>query len=138
MFTIATYEYECTKKCKIHGNRVTAAVTKRSVTSEDLAAYIAKLCRNFAEIVDDEGRSALAMAVSVGNRCDLLAWLVQNGANINLKDRESGHTPLVRAIYYGNIAEAVMLQIRGATLVPDNDFVNPLQYCCRVKKPIEQ
>lgn len=56
MFTINTYEYDCTKKCKNqnHGSSITNALTKRSITDEKLAAFIAKTCRNFAEVLDYE------------------------------------------------------------------------------------
>lgn len=139
MFTIANYEYDCTKRCKNtdHGGKITSAITKRGVTNESLAAYIAKICRNFTDVLDEEGRSALHLAVSVGNRYDVCAWLLRNGANLNLRDRESGHSPLTRAIYYGNVAEAILLQSLGASLSSDNDFINPFQYCSRVKKPID-
>lgn len=54
--TIGNHEYECTKKCRLpsHGNAITAALTKRAISDELLAAYVAKLCRNFAEILDDQ------------------------------------------------------------------------------------
>lgn len=78
------------------------------------------------------------MAVSVGNRYDVAEFLIRNGANINAKDRESGLTPISRAILYGNLAEAVLLARQGASLLPDNDYLNPLQYCCRVKKQLDK
>lgn len=139
MYTIANFDYDCTKKCKntIHGIKITSAITKRGITDESLAAYIAKTCRNFVDVLDEEGRSGLHLVVSVGNRYDICNWLLKNGANLNLKDRESGHSALARAIYYGNVAEAILLQSLGANLSPDNDFINPLQYCSRVKKPVD-
>uniref|UniRef100_A0A336KSV8 CSON014850 protein n=1 Tax=Culicoides sonorensis TaxID=179676 RepID=A0A336KSV8_CULSO len=139
MYTIGTFDYDCTKKCKKteHGNAITSALTKRAVSNEKLARYITKMCRNFAEVLDDEGRSALHMAVSVGNRYDIVEYLIRQGAVINLRDRESGQTAITRAILYGNLAEAIFLSKNGANLLPDNDFINPLQYCYRVKKPID-
>ncbi|XP_063697660.1 LOW QUALITY PROTEIN: inhibitor of Bruton tyrosine kinase-like [Culicoides brevitarsis] len=139
MHTIATYDYDCTRKCRKseHGNSITAALTKRSISNEKLARFIAKKCRNFAEILDDEGRSALHLAVSVGDRYDIVEFLLRQGASVNLRDRESGQSSLTRAVLYGNLAEAVLLARNGATLMPDNDFINPLQYCHRVKKPID-
>ncbi|XP_055593249.1 inhibitor of Bruton tyrosine kinase-like [Uranotaenia lowii] len=134
--TIATYEYECTRKCRLpeHGNGITAALTKRSISDELLAAFVAKFCRNFAEILDDQGRSALHLAASVG-RYAVAEWLINHGASIALKDRESGHTPLHRAMYYGCVGVAVMLVKYGAGIdVPDEDFVNPLQLCSNVPK----
>lgn len=56
MFTINNFDYDCTKKCKNcnHGKLITSALTKRSVTDKNLATYIAKICRNFSEILDNE------------------------------------------------------------------------------------
>lgn len=140
MFSILNYDYDCTKKCKNvnHGSKITSSITKRGISDEALASYIAKICRNFTDVLDEEGRSALHLAVSVGNRYDLCVWLLRCGANLNLRDKESGHSPFTRAIYYGNVAEAILLQREGASLSPDNDFINPLQYCSRVKKPIDK
>jgi len=55
MFSISTFEYDCTKKCKNlnHANIITAALTKRSISNNHLAAFIAKTCRNFSDIVDE-------------------------------------------------------------------------------------
>uniref|UniRef100_A0A2M4AFK3 BTB domain-containing protein n=2 Tax=Anopheles triannulatus TaxID=58253 RepID=A0A2M4AFK3_9DIPT len=134
IFTISNYEYDCTKRCRLvsHGNAITAALTKRSVSDEQLAAYIAKTCRNFANILDEYGRSALHMAASVG-RYAIVEWLINQGASITQKDTESGHTALHRAAYYGSVGAAVLLVKYGASLeVPDEDFVNPLQLCSSV------
>lgn len=56
MFTIANYNYECSKKCKNtdHGKAIGKAVRKSKASDEKLAAYIAKSCKNFAGIADDE------------------------------------------------------------------------------------
>uniref|UniRef100_A0A182S7H4 ANK_REP_REGION domain-containing protein n=1 Tax=Anopheles maculatus TaxID=74869 RepID=A0A182S7H4_9DIPT len=139
MFTISDYDYECTKKCRLvsHGNAITAALTKRAVSDEWLAAYIAKTCRNFAHVLDEHGRSALHMAASVG-RSAIVEWLVNQGASLTQKDFESGHTALHRAMYYGNIRAAVLLVKHGAALdAPDEDFVNPIQLCNNVSEQIE-
>lgn len=55
MFNPKTYEYDCTRKCRLraHGNAITSALTKRSIEDEKLAAYVAKTCCNYADIVDD-------------------------------------------------------------------------------------
>ncbi|XP_053664710.1 inhibitor of Bruton tyrosine kinase [Anopheles marshallii] len=136
MFTISDYDYECTKKCRLvsHGNAITAALTKRSISDELLAAYIAKTCRNFAHVVDEYGRSALHMAASVG-RSAIVEWLINQGACLTQKDLESGHTALHRAMYYGSIGSAVVLVKHGAPLdAPDEDFVNPMQLCSNVSE----
>ncbi|XP_061517872.1 inhibitor of Bruton tyrosine kinase [Anopheles gambiae] len=136
MFTITDYDYDCTKKCRLvrHGNAITAALTKRAVSDELLAAYIAKTCRNFTHVLDEYGRSALHMAASVG-RSAIVEWLINQGASITQKDLESGHTPLHRAMYYGNVGAAVALVKHGAALdAPDEDFVNPMQLCSNVSE----
>uniref|UniRef100_A0A182Y6E7 BTB domain-containing protein n=1 Tax=Anopheles stephensi TaxID=30069 RepID=A0A182Y6E7_ANOST len=136
MFTISDYDYECTKKCQLvsHGNAITFALTKRAVSDELLAAYIAKTCRNFAHVLDEHGRSALHMAASVG-RSAIVEWLINQGASLTQKDLESGHTALHRAMYYGNVGAAVLLVKHGAALdAPDEDFVNPIQLCSNVSE----
>uniref|UniRef100_A0A182QEH7 BTB domain-containing protein n=1 Tax=Anopheles farauti TaxID=69004 RepID=A0A182QEH7_9DIPT len=136
MFTISNYDYECTKKCRLvrHGNAITAALTKRAVSDELLAAYIAKTCCNFAHVLDEYGRSALHMAASVG-RSAIVEWLINHGASLSQKDHESGHTALHRAMYYGCVGAAVVLVRHGAALdAPDEDFVNPMQLCSNVSE----
>lgn len=56
MFTINNYDYECTKKCRNpdHGKIINDAITKRSIDNDQLAAFIAKSCRNFSGVVDYE------------------------------------------------------------------------------------
>lgn len=55
MFNPKNYEYDCTSKCRLrlHGNAITSALTKRSIEDDKLAAYVAKTCCNFADILDD-------------------------------------------------------------------------------------
>lgn len=55
MINTKNYDYDCTRKCRlrIHGNAITTALTKRSMDDNNLAAYVAKTCCNFADIVDD-------------------------------------------------------------------------------------
>lgn len=61
------------------------------------------------QVLDEEGRCALHLAVSCGRR-DLCHWLIKAGkGDINLKDSESGYTPLHRSIFYGHINIAVTL-----------------------------
>lgn len=63
----------------------------------------------FKQVLDSEKRSALHTAASCGRR-DLCLWLIKNGkADRNLKDHESGYTPLHRSIFYGHINIAVCL-----------------------------
>lgn len=75
------------------------------------------------------------MAAST-NKYVLTEWLSsQAGINFQHKDRESGHSALHRAIYFGFVNIAVLLKKHGASFEAlDNDFVNPLQLCCRQKE----
>ncbi|XP_013100750.2 inhibitor of Bruton tyrosine kinase [Stomoxys calcitrans] len=134
MFNPKNYEYDCTSKCRLrsHGNAITSALTKRSMNDEKLSAYLAKTCCNFADIVDDLGRSAVHMSASV-DRYDILEWLLNQGAIISGRDFESGSTPLHRAIFYGCIDCAVLLLRYGASLdILDEDTRSPLQQVCRL------
>lgn len=55
MFNISNYLYEnCNKKCKNveHGDRISNVLIKNTLSDEKIAAFIAKTCRNFANILD--------------------------------------------------------------------------------------
>uniref|UniRef100_A0A1A9X4V3 BTB domain-containing protein n=1 Tax=Glossina brevipalpis TaxID=37001 RepID=A0A1A9X4V3_9MUSC len=134
MFNIKNYEYDCTPKChfRLHGNQITMALTKRSIADDKLAAYVAKTCCNFADIVDDLGRSATHIAASV-DRYKILEWMLNQGSIISGRDFESGSTPLHRAIFYGCIDCAVLLLRYGASLeLLDGDTRSPLQQVCHL------
>lgn len=49
-------EVDCTKRCKSrsHGQALTSAITKRSVTDESLASFIKATCANFSKAFDFE------------------------------------------------------------------------------------
>nr|AAL29148.1 SD05384p [Drosophila melanogaster] len=133
MSAARTQEYDCTAKCRLrqHGNAITAALTKRSIDNQKLAAFIFKTCGNFANILDDLGRSAVHMSASTA-RYEILEWLLNHGAYINGQDYESGSSPLHRALYYGSIDCAVLLLRYGASLeLLDEDTRCPLQAICR-------
>ncbi|XP_001360463.3 inhibitor of Bruton tyrosine kinase [Drosophila pseudoobscura] len=133
MSTAKAQEYDCTAKCtcRQHGNSITAALTKRSIDNQNLGAFIFKTCGNFANIIDDLGRSAVHMSASVA-RYEILEWLLNHGAYINGLDYESGSSPLHRALYYGSIDCAVLLLRYGASLeLLDEDTRCPLQAICR-------
>ncbi|KAH8253689.1 hypothetical protein KR032_006546 [Drosophila birchii] len=133
MSAARSQEYDCTTKCRRrqHGNSITAALTKRSIDNQKLAAFIFKTCGNFANILDDLGRSAVHMSASTG-RYEILEWLLNQGAYINGQDYESGSSPLHRALYYGSLDCAVLLLRYGASLeLLDEDTRCPLQAICR-------
>lgn len=122
---------DCTRLCRSerHAIEITGAITKRAVTDEALASFIRKICWNFNQVFDDEGRSALHMAASQG-RVKLLEWLVRNSPKsvVNSRDKESGYTALHRSVFYGQIAATVKLIELGVyTEVIDNDGLKPLE-----------
>ncbi|CAH2234229.1 jg16678 [Pararge aegeria aegeria] len=125
-------EVDCTKRCKsrIHGQSLTSAITKRSVSDESLASFIKSTCANFAKAFDFEGRTALHMTASRG-RNGLMEWLVRHSSDafINARDRESGYTPLHRSIFYGQIHSAVTLMKLGVnTDIVDKDDYKALDH----------
>lgn len=102
---------DCTEKCrsKQHGDELCSVISKRGVTDVELCAYIRWRCASCGQVLDSMGRTALHFASSCG-RTQLVKWLVRNrGAQINVKDLESGYTALHRSVFYGKINTAVSL-----------------------------
>ncbi|KAI5642905.1 BTB/POZ domain-containing protein [Phthorimaea operculella] len=125
-------EVDCTKRCKSrrHGQDLTSAITKRSVSDEALASFIKATCANFSKAFDFEGRTALHMAASRG-RTNLMEWIARHSldAFVNARDRESGYTPLHRSIFYGQIHTAVALMKMGVnTDIVDKDDYKALEH----------
>lgn len=113
-----THSPDCTNKCHSthHGDAITAAITKRSVTDSDLCAYLTYMCCCCETVKDIEGRTALHIAASCG-RTGLVKWLIENRhANINIKDKESGYTALHRSMFYGKIDTVVELIKIGSNI----------------------
>ncbi len=102
---------DCTASCQstVHGCTTVKAVLAEA-PEEAIAAFLVWLCRNFAKATDHFGRTALHFAASCG-KVKLVEWLLLHGhADPNVRDLESGWTPLHRSIYYGhfNVAAALM------------------------------
>lgn len=109
----------CTDRCRStqHGDIITAAISRRSVSDFDLCSYLTYVCTCCESVKDSVGRTALHVAASCG-RVDLVRWLVQNRhASINAKDDESGFTALHRSIFYGKINVAVELIKLGICII---------------------
>ncbi|EFA06701.1 inhibitor of Bruton tyrosine kinase [Tribolium castaneum] len=107
---------DCTDRCKStqHGDIITAAISRRCVSDFDLCSYISYICTCCESVKDSLGRTALHVAASCG-RLELVRWLIhKRHANINIRDDESGFTPLHRSIFYGKIHVAVELIKLGA------------------------
>lgn len=125
------FDHDCTRKCRLpdHSNAINSAITKRSISEKFVIRYITKLCRAYTEISDDLGRTALHLAAST-NKYEIAEYLLKGKINLLQKDNE-GLTALHRAMFYGNIGLIVLLKRSGASLdVLDENFLNPLQYCC--------
>lgn len=102
---------DCTNQCRSrqHGEIITSAISKRSVSDTDLCAFLSFTCCRCESVVDFSGRTALHVAASCG-RLHLVQWLVCNrNADIDVKDKESGYTALHRSVFYGQIHIAVEL-----------------------------
>lgn len=80
MFTISNCTYEnCPKKCRNpdHGERINSVLVRDSLSDEKIAAFIAKSCRNFANVYDHQGQSALHVAAA-SHKYAIAEWLINN------------------------------------------------------------
>uniref|UniRef100_A0A1B6DWT5 BTB domain-containing protein n=1 Tax=Clastoptera arizonana TaxID=38151 RepID=A0A1B6DWT5_9HEMI len=114
------------------GALITATITKRNLTDNQIASYINSICHNYGQILDHFGRTSLHIAASCGYR-DLCCWLLKSSAaDINAKDLESGYTPLHRSIFYGQIHVAVTLMQLGANPhIMDKDDLQPFDHAMK-------
>ncbi|XP_063626736.1 inhibitor of Bruton tyrosine kinase [Cydia splendana] len=125
-------DVDCTRRCRSrrHGQALTGAITKRSVSDQALASFIKATCANFIQAFDFEGRTALHMTCSRG-RARLMEWLVRHSSEafVNARDRESGYTPLHRSIFYGQIHSAVALMKIGVNMdIVDKDDYRAIEH----------
>lgn len=56
-------EVDCTNRCqsRSHGQALTSAITKRSISDKDLASYIKGTCANFVKAFDSEVKKLLIL-----------------------------------------------------------------------------
>ena len=102
------FEMECGPKCRSRGHAldINAAVSKSNLA--EVQAYC-RLCYNGGQMADRWGRTALHLAASCG-KAEIVVWLLEEKhADVTQKDAESGWTALHRAVFYGQLATAVML-----------------------------
>ncbi|CAG9821108.1 unnamed protein product [Phaedon cochleariae] len=122
---------DCTNQCKSvqHGEIITAAISKRSISDYDLCSFLNFLCSRCESVVDSVGRTALQVAASCG-RLELVKWLIHSRhADINLKDRESGYTALHRSIFYGKMDVAVeLIKLGASTSDLDADCLTAIEH----------
>ncbi|GAB1603885.1 hypothetical protein Ahia01_000669800, partial [Argonauta hians] len=74
------------------------------------------------DIFDLGGSSAVHYAVDSAN-CELIEWLIKDGCDVNMRDRNIRWTPLIRcASLHGNKLVALTLILNGAdTDIRDSD-----------------
>uniref|UniRef100_T1J4N7 BTB domain-containing protein n=1 Tax=Strigamia maritima TaxID=126957 RepID=T1J4N7_STRMM len=124
---LVSSETECLSKCRslVHGTKIVSALTRRH--GIELLAYIRYICSNYAHVSDKLGRNALHMAASCGQK-KVLEWLLERDhCDPNVKDLESGWTPLHRSLYYGQLTTAKILIDNGANFqMRDNGGHTPL------------
>uniref|UniRef100_A0A6P7F2T9 Inhibitor of Bruton tyrosine kinase n=1 Tax=Diabrotica virgifera virgifera TaxID=50390 RepID=A0A6P7F2T9_DIAVI len=130
----SSFDRECTNQCKstIHGDVITDAISKRSISDQDLCSFLNFVCSRCESVIDSSGRTALHVAASCG-RLNLVRWLILNRhADIHAKDRESSYTALHRSIFYGKIDVAVELVKLGAnTSDLDLDYLTSLEHAMK-------
>lgn len=111
---------DCTPKCRAeqHAGDVVAALT--CGTERQLRAFLTSHCYNSATLRDAFGRTALHLAASLGKK-NLLEWLLESkGADLMVKDKESGWTALHRSAFYGQIHCLISL-VKHAGLLSTQD-----------------
>ncbi|XP_031631768.1 inhibitor of Bruton tyrosine kinase [Contarinia nasturtii] len=141
MFNISNFQYEnCGKKCKNpeHSERITGVLLNNSLPDDKIAAFIAKTCRNFAHNLNHQGQTALH-AATAGHKYAVVEWLINNGADVNLPDKQLGQTALHRAINNGYFDIALLLLNYGASFeINDFKLKAPVQYCCKPKNYVHE
>uniref|UniRef100_A0A3Q2QHR3 Inhibitor of Bruton tyrosine kinase n=1 Tax=Fundulus heteroclitus TaxID=8078 RepID=A0A3Q2QHR3_FUNHE len=107
---------DCTPKCRSqqHADQVVAALTSGS--EGRLRAFLTSHCHNATSLRDAFGRTALHLSASLGKKA-LLEWLLSSkGADLMLKDKESGWNALHRSAFYGQIHCLISLVRHGGLL----------------------
>ena len=92
----------------------------------EIVEQLIRNCGNDPNETDEWGRSALHICASKGHMA-AAEKLLKNGASVILKDRESGWTPLHRALYSEQIPMSMVLLKAGA-LMNDNHLTTETRY----------
>jgi len=121
---------DCTIKCKSyqHAGQLICAATQ-SCGEHDIIAWIARHCHTPARTRDENGRSLLHIAASLG-RNELINWILKyKDGMINSKDVESGYSALHRAAFFGHIQTLIFLIKQGSNLaLTDNNGLTALDH----------
>lgn len=128
--TCVTIMENCGPGCESrqHAGELCAVVTSIAEHEERVLIYLKSACTNAVHNHDSLGRYLLHVAASAG-RMRIVDWLVEAGAVINIRDVESGYTPLHRALFYGQLSVARYLLSKQASLGrKDNDNLTPLDH----------
>ena len=101
-------QWQCMPRCRSqdHGTAMAAAIT--CGTSHQVKTFVLSHCLNPFHIMDATGRNLLHVAASCG-KLEVMEWLLEHGADVRVKDKESGWTPLHRSTFYGQISCAIHL-----------------------------
>jgi len=90
-----------------------------------------RLLNNDPAIVDKQdahGRTALHMA-AICNNVDMVEWLADHGANLEVRTANEKQTPLHYAARYGSIEVIQILLSRGSELILRQKCEISLTYC---------
>ncbi|XP_039268382.2 inhibitor of Bruton tyrosine kinase-like [Styela clava] len=118
---------ECGQKCRSPEcvADLNCIITKGNALQ--IKEHIRTSCPTATIRCDTLGRSAIHLAASCG-KIEVLDWLIATfNCNLNVQDRESGWTPLHRAVYYGRLGCVILLIEHGANMwVRDKEGMTPM------------
>ena len=127
---------ECSNKCHSmqHASFVFSAITKTN-DEEKILNFLQIACPNVSINKDLDRKFAIHVAASMG-KIKIIDWLLSNQAQINIKDQESGYSPLHRAVFCGQLQAVRLLINRQANLLQlDNDRLTCIDHLIQDRFP---